>query len=167
MMSVIMNAFSHVASSVYMAKFQKTIEEMLVSPMPYPIIIAGYVTGGIARGVITGSIVFAVSYFFTTVSVQHVGLMLLVVLLAALLFSLLGLINGLIADSFDSISIIPNFVLTPLTYLGGVFYAVSMLPPLWQTVSHYNPVLYIIDAFRYAVHGVSDITLVMSLSVII
>lgn len=134
-MSVIMNSFSHVVSSVYMAKFQKTIEEMLVSPMPYPLIIFGYITGGIFRGLFTGTLVFGVAFFFTEIHVASFLLMGAVMIITAFIFSLLGLINGLIADSFDSISIIPNFVLTPLTYLGGVFYAVSALPEFWQKVS--------------------------------
>jgi len=167
MMSVIMNSFSHVVSSVYMAKFQKTIEELLVSPTPYPIIIAGYVTGGVIRGIVTGSIVLAVAFFFMKLTFAHVGITLLVAFLTALLFSLIGLLNGILADSFDSTSIIPNFVLTPLTYLGGVFYSIAMLPPFWQQVSHVNPVLYIIDAFRFGVHGRSDIPIGWSFAVIV
>lgn len=167
MMSVIMNSFSHVVSSVYMAKFQKTIEEILVSPTPYPVIIAGYITGGVIRGLVTGSIVLTVALFFTHLSFAHFGLTVLVAFLTSLLFALIGLLNGIIADSFDSTSIIPNFVLTPLTYLGGVFYSIAMLPSPWQEISHANPVLYIIDAFRYGVHGVSDIPFLTSLLVIL
>ncbi len=166
MMSVIMNSFSHVVSSFYMAKFQKTIEEILVSPTPYPIIIAGFVTGGIIRGMVTGTIVFCVAFFFTSISIHSFGLMFLVAFLTSLLFSLIGLLNWLLADSFDSTSIIPNFVLTPLTYLGWVFYSISQLPTIWQYVSHANPILYIVDGFRYAVHGVSDISIYLSLGVI-
>ena len=166
MMSVIMNSFSHVVSSFYMAKFQKTIEEILVSPTPYPVIIAGFITGGIIRGMVTGIIVFCVALFFTHITIAHFGLMMLVAFLTSLLFSLIGLLNWLLADSFDSTSIVPNFILTPLTYLGWVFYSITMLPPVWQAVSHTNPILYIVDGFRYAVHGVSDISLLLSLSVI-
>ena len=118
MMSLIMNSFSHVVSSFYMAKFQKTIEEILVSPTPYWVIILGFITGGVIRGMVTGSIVLGIAFFFTHFHFAHIGLMLLFALLTSLLFSLVGLLNGLIADSFDSTSIIPNFVLTPLTYLG-------------------------------------------------
>ncbi|MBX9808855.1 ABC transporter permease [Candidatus Gracilibacteria bacterium] len=157
MMSVIMNSFSHVVSSFYMAKFQKTIEEILVSPTPYWVIIFGFITGGVIRGMVTGGIVLAVALFFTHVSFAHIGLTLLFAFLTSLLFALVGLLNGLIADSFDSTSVVPNFVLTPLTYLGGVFYSISMLPPIWQTISHANPILYMIDGFRYGMHGTSDI----------
>lgn len=167
MMNVIMNAFSHVVTSVFQAKFQKTIEEMLVSPMPYSVMIAGYVTGWMIRAILTGIIVFGVSFFFTAISVTHIFLALFLLFFTALLFALLGLINGLFAENFDSVSIIPNFVLTPLTYLWGVFYSVSMLPGIWQTLSWFNPILYIVDAFRFAVHGVSDISIVLSCSVIV
>ncbi len=165
MMSVIMNSFSHVVSSFYMAKFQKTIEEILVSPTPYPVIIAWFITGGVIRGMVTGAIVFCVALFFTDITIAHFWLMILVAFLTSLLFALIGLLNWLLADSFDSTSIIPNFVLTPLTYLGWVFYSITMLPPIWQIISHANPILYIVDGFRYAVHGVSDISLLLSLSV--
>lgn len=166
MMSVIMNSFSHVVSSFYTAKFQKTIEEILVSPTPYPIVIAGFITGGIIRGMVTGTIVFCVAFFFTSISIHSFGLMFLVAFLTSLLFSLIGLLNWLLADSFDSTSIVPNFVLTPLTYLGWVFYSILMLPPFWQYLSHINPILYIVDGFRYAVHGVSDISIYISLGII-
>lgn len=166
MMSVIMNSFSHVASSVVLAKFQKTIEEMLISPMPYPVIIAGYVAWGLTRGIMTGTLVLTVAFFFTKLTIASIGLMFFVAILTALLFSLLGLINGLIAEDWDSISIIPNFLLTPLTYLWGIFYSISTLPPVWQKVSQFNPILYIIDAFRYAVHGISDISIFTSISVL-
>lgn len=155
-MSVIMNSFSHVVSSVYMAKFQKTIEEMLVSPMPYPLIILGYITGGLFRGIFTGSLVFLVAFFFTDIHIFSPLLMIAVMVMTASIFSLLGLINGLIAESFDSISVVPNFVLTPLTYLGGVFYAISTLPPFWQQISLFNPIFYIVDALRFALYGQSE-----------
>jgi ABC-2 type transport system permease protein len=166
MMSVIMNSFSHVVSSFYMAKFQKTIEEILVSPTPYPVIIAGFITGGVIRGLVTGAIVLSVALFFTHISFAHVGLTLLFAFLTSLLFALVGLLNWLIADSFDSTSIVPNFVLTPLTYLGGVFFSISMLPPIWQIVAHANPIFYMIDGFRYGMHGVSDISPLISLGVL-
>ncbi|NRH20869.1 ABC transporter permease [Candidatus Gracilibacteria bacterium] len=167
MMSVIMNSFSHVVSSFYMAKFQKTIEEILVSPTPYWVIISGFITGGVIRGMLTGAIVMVVAMFFTHLSFAHIGLTILFAFLTSLLFSLIGLLNGLIADSFDSTSIVPNFVLTPLTYLGGVFYSISMLPPVWQMVSHANPILYMIDGFRYGMQGTSDISPFLSFSVLI
>lgn len=167
MMSLIMNSFSHVVSSFYMAKFQKTIEEILVSPTPYPVIILGFITGGMIRGMVTGMIVLGVAFFFTHITFAHIGLTLVFALLTSLLFSLIGLLNGLLADSFDSTSIVPNFLLTPLTYLGWVFYSITMLPPIWQNVAHANPILYMIDGFRYWVHGVSDISPIISLLVLI
>jgi ABC-2 type transport system permease protein len=167
MMSVIMNSFSHVVSSFYMAKFQKTIEEILVSPTPYWVIILGFITGGVIRGMVTGAIVLGVALFFTHVSFAHVGLTLLFAFLTSLLFALIGLLNWLVADSFDSTSVVPNFVLTPLTYLGGVFYSITMLPPIWQMVSHANPILYMIDWFRYGMHGVSDISPLISFGVLV
>lgn len=167
MMSLIMNSFSHVVSSFYMAKFQKTIEEILVSPTPYPVIILGFITWGMIRGMVTGMIVLGVAFFFTHITFAHVGLTLVFALLTSLLFSLIWLLNGLLADSFDSTSIVPNFLLTPLTYLGWVFYSITMLPPIWQTVAHGNPILYMIDGFRYWVHGVSDISPMISLAVLV
>ena len=167
MMSVIMNSFSHVVSSFYMAKFQKTIEEMLVSPTPYWVIILGFITGGMIRGMVTGVIVLSVALFFTHVSFVHISLTILFALLTSLLFALVGLLNWLIADSFDSTSVVPNFILTPLTYLGGVFYSIAMLPPVWQIISHANPILYMIDGFRFGMHGVSDINPLISFSVLI
>ena len=167
MMSIIMNSFSHVVSSFYMAKFQKTIEEILVSPTPYWIMILGFVSWGVIRGMVTGSIVLAVALFFTHVSFAHIGLTLLFAFLTSLLFSLVGLLNGLVADSFDSTSVVPNFVLTPLTYLGWVFYSISMLPSIWQMVSHANPIFYMIDGFRFGMHGASDIAPWISFLVLI
>ncbi len=167
MMSIIMNSFSHVVSSFYMAKFQKTIEEILVSPTPYPVIIFGFLSGGVIRGLITGGIVLSVALFFTHLTFAHIGVTLVFAFLTSLLFSLVGLLNGILADSFDSTSIVPNFLLTPLTYLGGVFYSVSMLPPVWQTVSYGNPILYMIDGFRYGITGVSHIAPIVSFGVLI
>lgn len=166
MMSIIMNSFSHVVSSFYMAKFQKTIEEILVSPTPYWVIIFGFISGGVIRGMVTGAIVLGVAFFFTHITFTHIFLTILFAFLTSLLFSLVGLLNGLMADSFDSTSIVPNFLLTPLTYLGGVFYSITMLPPVWQMVSHANPILYMVDGFRYAVHGTSDISPLISFSVL-
>lgn len=166
MMSIIMNSFSHVVSSFYMAKFQKTIEEILVSPTPYWVVILGFISGGVIRGMVTGAIVLGVAFFFTHITFTHILLTILFAFLTSLLFSLVWLLNGLLADSFDSTSIVPNFLLTPLTYLGGVFYSITMLPPVWQMVSHANPILYMVDGFRYAVHGTSDIAPLVSLSVL-
>ncbi|SHG13548.1 ABC-2 type transport system permease protein [Microbulbifer donghaiensis] len=157
MMAVITNSYSNVASSFYSAKFQRNVEELLVSPTPNWVIMAGYVLGGVARGLIVGLVVTLIALFFTDLSVQHLWLTVSIVFLAAVLFSLAGFINAIFANSFDDISIIPTFVLTPLTYLGGVFYSIELLSPFWQGLSKLNPVLYMVNAFRYGVLGVSDI----------
>ncbi len=166
MMSIIMNSFFHVVSSFYMAKFQKTIEEILVSPTPYWVVIAGFITGWVIRGLVTGAIILGIAFLFTHIQFAHIGLMFVFALLTSLLFSLIGLLNWLIADSFDSTSIVPNFILTPLTYLWGVFYSITMLPPMWQTASYGNPILYMVDGFRYAVQGTSDIAPRISLLIL-
>lgn len=157
MMSVITNSYSNVVSSFYSAKFQHNIEELLVSPTPNYVILLGFVIGGVVRGLLVGIIVTVVSLFFTDLHIQHLGVTVAIVLMTATLFSLMGFVNAVYANSFDDISIIPTFVLTPLTYLGGVFYTISLLPEFWQKVSMLNPVLYMVNAFRYGVLGVSDI----------
>ncbi len=166
MMSVITNSYANVASSFYSAKFQRNIEEMLVAPVPNWVIVAGYVGGGVARGLLVGAIVTLVSMFFTNLQVHNLGLLLITLLLTAVLFSLGGLINAIFSRSFDDISIIPTFVLTPLTYLGGVFYSIKLLPAFWQGVSQANPILYMVNAFRYGFLGVSDIHVGTALAVI-
>ena len=162
MMAVITNSYANVVSSFYGSKFQRHIEEMLISPVPNYIILIGFLTGGIARGLIVGIAVTAVSLFFSPLKVHSVPVMLSMIILTATLFSLAGLINGVFANSFDDISIVPTFVLTPLTYLGGVFYSISMLPDFWQSASLINPILYMVNAFRYGFLGISDISLVIS-----
>ncbi|MBA3582459.1 MAG: ABC transporter permease [Gammaproteobacteria bacterium] len=166
MMSVITNSYSNVVSSFYGAKFAKAIEEMLVSPMPNYIIVAGYVAGGVARGLCVGFVVTVVALFFTDLHLEHIVLTMSIVLLTSILFSLAGLLNGLFANSFDEVNIIPTFVLTPLTYLGGVFYSVNMLPDFWRNVSFANPILYMVNGFRYGILGVSDIDPALSLVII-
>jgi ABC-2 type transport system permease protein len=163
MMSVINNSFSNVVASFYGAKFQRSIEEMFVSPMPSWVIVMGFLLGGIVRGCLVGFIVALVALAFTRLQVHHVGVMVAVVLLTAMLFSLAGLINAIFSRKFDDISIIPTFILTPLTYLGGVFYSTQMLPELWQKVSYFNPILYMVNAFRYGMLGTSDVPIVSSL----
>ncbi len=158
MMSVITNSYANVSSSVFGAKFQKNIEEMLVSPMSYTTILAGYVSGGVLRGVLVGILVSGVSLFFTDIHLTHVVACLGVIFLTALAFSLAGFLNAVFARKFDDISIVPTFVLTPLTYLGGIFYSIHHLPAFWQTVSLINPVLYIVNLFRHVYLGVSDIS---------
>lgn len=159
MMSVITSAYSNTVSTFYFAKWIHTLDEMLVSPMPEWLIILGYVSGGVMRGLIVGVVVLLVSLFFTHLAIHSVLVLIAAILLTAVLFSLGGLINGVFAKGFDGISIVPTFVLTPLTYLGGVFYSVHSLPPLWQTVSLFNPILYMVNAFRYGFLGISDIPL--------
>ena len=157
MMSVITNSYGNVVSSFFGSKFQRSIEELMVSPVSPHIILIGYVTGGVLRGLAVGFIVTLLSLFFTDLQVHHLGVTVLVVLLTATIFAMGGFINAVFARNFDDISIIPTFVLTPLTYLGGVFYSISLLPPFWQTLSLINPVLHMVNAFRYGILGVSDI----------
>lgn len=166
MMSIITNSYANVVSSFYMSKFSHSIEELLVSPVPNWIILAGYVGGGVARGLTVGLAVTLVSMFFSDLNIHSFGIMLATVLLTSILFALAGFINAVFAQSFDDISIVPTFVLTPLTYLGGVFYSVSMLSEFWQNISLLNPILYMVNTFRYGVLGVSDITLTTSFSII-
>ena len=157
LMAVITNAYTNVASSFFAAKFQRNVEEMLVSPMPEWVLLAGFISGGIVRGMVVGGFVFLASLPFTTLPLHFPWLMLAVLFLTACLFALAGMINGIFAEDFDDITIIPTFVLAPLTYLGGIFYSLDMLPPFWQMVSYVNPILYMINAFRYGVLAVSDI----------
>ncbi|MEI6705959.1 MAG: ABC transporter permease [Methylococcales bacterium] len=156
-MSVISNSYANVVSSFYSTKFQRNIEELLVAPVPNWVILSGYISGGIIRGLLVGVVVALISLLFADFAVHNIAIALITALLTATLFSLAGFINALLAESFDDISIIPNFVLTPLSYLGGVFYSVAMLPPVWQSISMGNPILYMVNAFRYGLIGVSDI----------
>ncbi|GAB1263329.1 ABC transporter permease [Aurantivibrio infirmus] len=167
MMSVITNSYSNVASSFFSTKFQRSIEEILVSPTPNYIILLGFVLGGVMRGLAVGAIVTFVSLFFTDLSIEHWGITVSVVVLTAILFSIAGFLNALFARSFDDISIIPTFILTPLTYLGGVFYSISLLPDFWQVVSKLNPVLYMVNSFRYGILGISDIDIKIAFACII
>jgi len=162
LMSVISHSYSNVVSSFYSTKFQHHIEELLVAPVPNYVILAGYVCGGIARGVLVGLVVAGISMLFTKIQVLHWDVVCVVFVLTATLFALAGFINAVFADSFDDISIIPNFVLTPLSYLGGVFYSVAMLPEVWQQVARANPILYMINAFRYGMIGVSDVPILLA-----
>jgi ABC-2 type transport system permease protein len=166
MMAVITNSYANVVSSFYSSKFQRSVEEMLVSPMPNHVILLGYVLGGVARGMAVGLIVTVLSLFFTRLHLNHVFVIIYTVTMTAVLFSLGGMINAVYAKSFDDISIVPTFILTPLTYLGGVFYSVSLLPPFWQAVSLLNPIVYMVNAFRYGVLGVSDVNVWFSLAMI-
>jgi len=166
-MSVITNSYGNMVSSFFGAKFGKHIEELLISPLPNWIILAGYVTGALTRGLMVGVVVMVVSLFFTRIEVQHPMVMITILLLTATVFALAGMINAIFAQKFDDIAIIPTFVLAPLTYLGGVFYSINLLPEFWQKVSVANPILYMVNGFRYGMLGVSDVSLVMSYSVIL
>jgi len=159
MMSVITNSYGNVVSSFFGAKFGRHIEEMLISPMSNATIVIGHVAGGVLRGMLIGLLVTIIALFFTRLEVQHPFITVSIVLLSSVVFSLAGFINAVFAKKFDDISIVPTFVLTPLTYLGGVFYSISMLPEFWQTVSLANPILYMVNAFRYGILGTSDINI--------
>jgi ABC-2 type transport system permease protein len=159
MMSVITNSYGNVVSSFFGAKYGKHIEEMLVSPMSNATIIIGHVSGGVIRGLMVGTLVTMIALGFTSLTVEHPLITFSMVLLASVVFALLGFVNAVFAKKFDDISIIPTFVLTPLTYLGGVFYSISLLPEFWQKVSLGNPILYMVNAFRYGILGVSDISI--------
>lgn len=167
MMAIITSAYANVVSSFYLSKFSHSIEEILVSPVPNYIILLGYLGGGVARGLTVGVAVTLVSLFFTDLQFHNFWVVISVAILTATLFALAGFINGVFAQSFDDISIIPTFVLTPLTYLGGIFYSVTLLSPFWQKVSLGNPIFYMINAFRYGVLGISDISLWVSYAIIL
>lgn len=166
LMSVITGSYTNVASSFFSAKFQRFIEEIMVSPVPSYVILLGYLAGGICRGVLVGIVVLAVSALFATVNITSPVMTAAVVVLTALVFALGGMLNGMFAKKFDDVSIIPNFVLTPLIYLGGVFYSVRMLPDIWQLVSLANPILYVINIARYGFLGSSDVGIGVSFAVI-
>ncbi|HBA35714.1 MAG TPA: ABC transporter permease [Gammaproteobacteria bacterium] len=167
MLSVIMNSYSNVVSSFYAAKFQHFVEEMLISPVHNVVILAGFVAGGVARGLVVGAAVTAIALLFTDLQVVNVWITLSVVLLTAILFSIGGFINAIYANSFDDISIVPNFILMPLIYLGGIFYSIQLLPPVWQLVSKINPILYMVNGFRYGILGVSDISIAYAFGIIL
>lgn len=167
MLAVITNSFQNTVSTFFFAKFQKNIEEILVSPLPYWSVVLGYLLGGLFRGLLVGVLVLGVALFFTHLAIYNLAVIIVFMILTSFLFSLAGLLNGLFAKGMDDVSIIPTFVLTPLTYLGGVFYSVHMLPPAWQVISRFNPVLYIVDGYRYGFLGVSDVSIWLSLSILI
>lgn len=167
MMAVITSSYANVVSSFFSMKFQRSIEELLVSPVPNWVILAGYVAGGMARGLGIGLIVTLLSLAFTQLSIHNLPMMILTVFLTSALFSLGGFINAMLATKFDDISIVPTFILTPLTYLGGVFYSIDLLPGFWQGVSMINPILYMVNGFRYGILGVSDVNPFISLGMIL
>lgn len=167
MMAIIQNTYSNVVSSFFGTKFQKSVEELLVSPTPSYIIILGYCCGGMLRGFIVALLVTATSLTFEPLTILHPLTTVAFVILTAFLFSLIGLTNAIFAQKFDDISIIPTFVLTPLIYLGGVFYSIELLPSFWQKVSLFNPVLYMVNGFRYGFLGVSDIEVWFALTMLV
>jgi ABC-2 type transport system permease protein len=167
MQAVITNSFSNVVSSFFGSKFQKNIEELMVSPTPNWVIILGYVNGGVLRGIVVGVIVFLISVFFTQPQINNILIIALFVVLTAIAFSLAGFLNGLFAQKFDHVSIFPTFVLTPLTYLGGVFYSIDNLPEFWKIISQLNPILYMVNGFRYGFYGISDVNIGASLGILI
>jgi len=167
MMSVIQNSYSNVVSSFFSHKFQRSVEELLVSPVPNYIILSGFIVGGMARGLAVGTIVTLMSLFFADLEIQNLFITVSVVLLTSIVFALAGFINALFANSFDDISIIPTFVLTPLIYLGGVFYSVELLPPFWKLVSALNPIFYMVNTFRYGILGSSDVDIVWAFFILI
>ena len=161
MMSVITSSYSNVASSFFSQKFQKNIEELLIAPVPTHVIIWGFVIGGLGRSILVGTLVTVISLFFVPLNVYSWGIVVATLLMTGILFSLAGLLNGVFAQSYDDVSIVPTFVLQPLTYLGGVFYAISMLPPFWQAVSKINPIVYMISGFRYGFLGITDVSIII------
>lgn len=167
MMSVITNSYANVASSFFSAKFQRNVEELLVAPVPNYVIVLGFVGGGVARGVLVGLIVTLLSLFFVDIRIHHFFVIVATVVLTSALFSLGGLINAVYAKTFDDISIVPTFVLTPLTYLGGVFYSLTLLPDFWQHVAAANPIVYMVNAFRYGFLGVSDVNIYVAFAVML
>lgn len=168
MLAVVTNSYSNVAFTFFTGKFfSRNIDEILVSPTPSWLLIAGYVSGGIVRGVLVGALVLLVSLFFTELTVLHAWIVLLFFILTSLIFSLAGLVNGIYAKTIDGINFVPTFVLTPLVYLGGIFYSVELLPEFWQTVTHLNPIFYLVNGFRYGFLGFSDVSLTVSVSVLI
>ena len=167
MMSAITSSYANVSSSFFSQKLQKNIEELLVAPVPTHIIIWGFVIGGLGRSLLVGTLVTIVSLFFVTLNVHSWIIVILTLLMTAILFSLAGLINGVFAQSYDDVSIVPTFILQPLTYLGGVFYAISMLPPFWQGVSKINPIVYMISAFRYGFLGTTDGPIAVSITILV
>ena len=167
MMAIVTNSYANVASSFFGAKFNHSVEELLVSPVPSYVILWGYIIGGVTRGMLVAIIVTAVSLFFTKLSINNATIVVAVVVLTSVLFALFGFINGVFANTFDDISIVPTFVLTPLIYLGGVFYSLDLLPDFWAMVSRANPLVYVVNAFRYGMLGVSDVNITVAFTMIV
>ena len=167
MLSVITNSYGNITSSFFGAKFGRHVEELLISPMPPILILAGYVTGAVFRALAVGALVLVVAAFFSDIRIHSWGVTISIVLLTSIVFALGGFINATFAQKFDDISIIPTFVLQPLTYLGGVFFSVELLPGFWQQLALANPILYMVNAFRYGMLGVSDVSLTAAFGIVI
>ncbi|OGF31500.1 ABC transporter permease [Candidatus Falkowbacteria bacterium RIFOXYD2_FULL_35_9] len=167
MMSVINNSYSNVVSSFFSQKFMRAVDELLISPTPNFIILTGYVLGGVLRGLIVGGLITATSLFFVDFHIYNLTWVILLFVLTSLFFSLAGFTNAVFARKFDDVSIVPVFILTPLTFLGGVFYSINALPPFWQVVSRFNPILYMINGFRYGFLGISDVNVFFSLGILV
>ncbi|MBD3669076.1 MAG: ABC transporter permease [Kangiella sp.] len=167
MMSVITNSYGNVVSSFFSAKYQRSIEEMMVSPVSNWVILFGYVGGGVLRGLLTGLIVTIIASFFVDLKIYNYFVVISVVFLTSVLFAIGGFINAVFARKFDDVAIVPTFILTPLTYLGGVFYSISLLPEFWQGVSKANPIIYMVNAFRYGFLGASDIAIEVAFALIL
>ena len=167
MLTVITTSYAQVCGGVYLAKFARYIEEILVSPMSDSMIVTGFMLSGLTRGFLAGVVVTFIASLFVPLPFLHPLILLGVVILTSVMFSLTGFLNGLYANSFDEISIIPTFVLTPLTYLGGVFYSVSMLPDMWEKLSHINPILYMVNTFRYGMIGITDVPIYEAMALLL
>ena len=167
MMDIITNTYANVVGSFFGAKFNNSVEELLVSPTPTYVIVLGYAAGGVSRGILVSIIVTSVALFFTDLDIHNWLVVIGVVSLTSISFSLLGLINAVFANTFDDVNIVPTFVLTPLTYLGGVFYSLDLLPDFWASISQINPLVYVVNAFRFGVLGVSDVDITVSFAMLI
>ena len=166
MMAVITNAYSNVSTSLFSVRFQKSVEEVLISPMHYSLILLGYTLAGILRGVMVAVLVFLVAFFFLDIDFKTLPMTLVIVVLVAALFSLAGFTNGMLARNFDDVALVPTFILAPLTYLGGVFYSTSMLPPMWKHLTYFNPIFYMVNALRHAMIGQEEVNMVLAMSLI-
>ena len=166
MMAIITNTYANVVGSFFGAKFNNSVEELLVSPTPTYVIVLGYAAGGVSRGILVSIIVTSVALFFTDLDIHNWLVVVGVVSLTSVSFSLLGLINAVFANTFDDVNIVPTFVLTPLTYLGGVFYSLDLLPDFWASISQINPLVYVVNAFRFGVLGVSDVDITVSFAML-
>jgi ABC-2 type transport system permease protein len=167
MMAIINNAYMNTVASVYIMRFTKSIEEILVAPVPNYIILLGFTAAGITRGIFVGALVTVVALFFSSLHIHSILITVSIIILSALLFSLAGFLNALFARNFDDTAFIPSFILTPLNYLGGIFYPITLLPPFWHSISLWNPILYMVNAFRYGIIGISDIKITVAFAILI